>query len=213
MEKDAILGVLKEQVISGHAKEVEEGCRKGLKAKIPAHELLNDGMLSGMTEVGDRFSRGDFFIPEMLVAARAMKAGLAVLESELEKNPAKSMGKVVIGTVTGDLHDIGKNLAGIMLSSAGFEVIDMGIDVSAEQFASKAKETDAAAVGLSALLTTTMVNMEGIVKALRAGGFSGKISLGGAPVTQEYADKIGADLYAADAAEGARKLKQAVQAA
>jgi 5-methyltetrahydrofolate--homocysteine methyltransferase len=211
--KQDILKTLKASVIAGKAKDVEAGCRQALAEKVPAQEVLNNALLSGMTDVGEKFSKGEFFIPEMLVAARAMKAGMAVLKPELAKTPAKSLGKILIGTVSGDLHDIGKNLACIMMSSAGFEVVDLGIDVSPAKFVEEAKKQGATAVGLSALLTTTMVNMEQIVKDLRKAGWKGKVIIGGAPVTQEFADKIGADLYAADAAEGSRKLKEAVGAA
>jgi 5-methyltetrahydrofolate--homocysteine methyltransferase len=208
--KQETLNTLKQNVISGKAKDVEATCKQAIAEKIPAPEILNNGLLAGMTIVGDKFSKGEFFIPEMLVAARAMKAGMALLKPELAKTPAKSMGKVVLGTVSGDLHDIGKNLACIMMGSAGFEVVDLGIDVSAKQFVEEVKKSGAVAVGLSALLTTTMVNMEPIIKDLRASGFKGKVVIGGAPVTQEFATKIGADVYAADAAEGARKLKEII---
>jgi len=213
MDKAELLKGIADAVIVGKAPDTEAGCKEGLEAGVPAAELLNGALLVGMTDVGEKFRVGEYFIPEMLVAARAMKAGVKVLEPELAKGPKTTVGTVVIGTVSGDLHDIGKNLAGIMLGAAGFEVVDLGIDVSAEKFVEGAKQAGAEAVGLSALLTTTMVNMEGIVKSLREAGFDGKVIIGGAPVTQEFAEKIGADFYAADAAEGAEKLKKAVTAA
>ncbi len=213
MNTNKILESLREAVIAGRSKDVEKGCREGLAAGLSAQDILDRSLLFGMTEVGDRFSRGEFFIPEMLVAARAMKAGVQVLQAALGTVRMQGLGTVVLGTVLGDLHDIGKNLAGIMLASAGFDVVDLGINVPGEKFVAAVAEKKAVAVGISALLTTTMVNMEPVVKNLRAAGFAGKIIIGGAPLTEEFARKIGADLYAPDAAEGARKLKAALQAA
>lgn len=209
MDENELLKILLENVVTGKADKVKEACRLGMEQGIPAADILNKALLKGMTEVGDLFSRGEYFVPEMLVAARAMKAGMAVLEPELAKKPVESLGKFVIGTVEGDLHDIGKNLASIMISSSGFEVIDLGIDVHAEKFTEAVKQHHAKAVGLSALLTTTMVNMESIINALRDDGFSGTIIVGGASLTQEYAGRIGADIYAADAVDGAQKLRHA----
>jgi len=207
MDKNELLNNIRENVVTGMDDKVRDECRQGLEAGIPADEILDKALLKGMNEVGDLFSKGEYFIPELLVAERAMKAGIAVLEPELVKKPTQSLGKIVIGTVVGDLHDIGKNLAAIMISAAGFEVVDLGTDVSAEKFIEAVQRNKAKAVGLSALLTTTMINMGPIIKALRRAGFKGPIIIGGAPITQEYADNIGADFYASDAVDGARKLK------
>ncbi len=203
---------LKEGVINGKRKDVVKICEEALAKGILGKDLLNNGLLPGMEEVGRRMRCEEFFIPEVLVAARALTSALDVLRDDLAKNPADQLGKVLIGTVSGDLHDIGKNLVAIMLTGAGFEVIDMGIDVSPERFADAAKERNADAVAMSALLTTTMVNMKDVVSKLRNDGWQGKVLIGGAPVTQEFADQIGADIYAADASEGAQKLKASMVA-
>lgn len=203
---------LKQGVISGKRKDIAALCAEGLKSGVAGKDMLNNGLLEGMQEVGRRFRAGEFYIPEVLVAARAMNAGLEVVKPDLLKNPASKRGKVVLGTVAGDLHDIGKNLVGIMLTGAGFEVLDLGIDVTPAKFVEAATKEGANAVAMSALLTTTMVNMKEVVEQLKKNGFKGKVIIGGAPVTQEFADKIGADLYAADAAEGAEKLKASLAA-
>lgn len=197
-------------VIAGEAEAVVATCRLGLESGIEARDLLNAGMMAGMAEIGDRFSRGEAFVPEMLIAARAMKAGIKVLEPELVQRPALSAGRVLIGTVAGDLHDIGKNLTALMMESAGFEVTDLGVDVPVARFVSEAMDSGAAAVGISALLTTTMGRMREVVAGLREAGFTGKVIIGGAPVTETYAEEIGADLYGPDAADGARRLKAAL---
>jgi len=203
---------LKQGVIGGKRKDIAALCAEGLKNGVAGKDMLNNGLLEGMQEVGRRFRAGEFYIPEVLVAARAMNAGLDVIKPDLMKNPASKRGKVVLGTVAGDLHDIGKNLVGIMLTGAGFEVVDLGIDVTPAKFVETATKEGANAVAMSALLTTTMVNMKEVVEQLKKNGYKGKVIIGGAPVTQEFADKIGADLYAADAAEGAEKLKAAIAA-
>jgi 5-methyltetrahydrofolate--homocysteine methyltransferase len=203
---------LKQGVISGKRKDIAALCADGLKAGVAGKDMLNNGLLEGMQEVGRRFRAGEFYIPEVLVAARAMNAGLEVVKPDLMRNPASKRGKVVLGTVAGDLHDIGKNLVGIMLTGAGFEVLDLGIDVTPAKFVEAATKEGANAVAMSALLTTTMVNMKEVVEQLKKNGYKGKVIIGGAPVTQEFADKIGADIYAADAAEGAEKLKATLAA-
>ena len=153
-----------------------------------------------MNIVGSRFKKNEIYIPEVLIAARAMKMAMVVLEPELVKAGVKPVGKFLIGTVQGDLHDIGKNLVAMMLKGAGFEVIDLGIDVKPEIFVEKAKATGTQLIGMSTLLTTTMPSMEKTIKALKGAGIGAKIMIGGAPVTQSYADKIGADGFAPDAA-------------
>jgi 5-methyltetrahydrofolate--homocysteine methyltransferase len=163
-----------------------------------------------MSEVGQRFKRNEVFVPEVLVAARAMKAGTELLKPHLIKAGVQAVATAVMGTVKGDLHDIGKNLVIMMLEGAGFAVVDAGVDVSPEKFVALAKEHHAKIVGLSALLTTTMPSMKGAVEAIRASGVPAKVIIGGAPVTQTYCDAIGADGYSADAASAAELAKRLI---
>jgi 5-methyltetrahydrofolate--homocysteine methyltransferase len=172
--------------------------------------ILNDGLISAMDEVGERFSAGELFVPEMLMAAQAMKAGLALLKPHLAEGQGKSKGVVVIGTVKGDLHDIGKNLVSMMMEGAGFEVVDLGVDVDSEKFVKTASEKKADVIALSALLTTTMPSMESTVKAVKEAGMATRTIIGGAPVTQAFADQIGADGYSADAPGAVKLVKQLV---
>jgi 5-methyltetrahydrofolate--homocysteine methyltransferase len=172
--------------------------------------ILNDGLISAMDEVGERFSAGELFVPEMLMAAQAMKAGLEILKPHLSAGQSQSKGTVVIGTVKGDLHDIGKNLVSMMMEGAGFEVVDLGVDVESEIFVKTAAEKSAQMIALSALLTTTMPAMEGTVKAIKEAGMAVKTIIGGAPVTQAFADQIGADGYSADAPGAVKLVKQLV---
>ena len=171
--------------------------------------ILNDGLISAMDEVGEKFSAGDLFVPEMLMAAQAMKAGLELLKPHLATDQSQGKGTVVIGTVKGDLHDIGKNLVSMMMEGAGFEVVDLGVDVESETFVKSAAEKNADVIALSALLTTTMPAMETTVKAVKEAGIATRTIIGGAPVTQAFADQIGADGYSADA-PGAVKLVKAL---
>jgi len=196
-------------VISGQASAVEEGVKAALAENIAADAILNKALIAAMDEVGQRFEDGDFFVPEMLIAARAMQAGLQLLKPHLAETDIKSAGKVAIGTVKGDLHDIGKNLVAMMLEGAGFEVNDLGVDVSPENFVSAAQD-GAQIIGMSALLTTTMGNMENTIKALAEAGLRDqvKVIVGGAPVTQDYAENIGADAFAPDASSATRVVKQ-----
>jgi 5-methyltetrahydrofolate--homocysteine methyltransferase len=192
--------VLSESIIKGdHVKAAsltQEAIAQGMSPKT----ILNDGLISGMNIVGGRFKNNEIYIPEVLIAARAMKMAMEVLAPKLVEAGVKPLAKVIVGTVQGDLHDIGKNLVVMMLKGAGFEVIDLGVDVTAEKFVEHAKSTGAKVVGMSALLTTTMPGMEKVVKALKDSGCNIKTMIGGAPVTKAYADKIGADGYAGDAA-------------
>jgi 5-methyltetrahydrofolate--homocysteine methyltransferase len=169
--------------------------------KIPAGEILSEGLIAGMDVVGRKFKANEMYIPEVLIAARAMHAAMDILKPLLASSGVKSKGIAVIGTVQGDLHDIGKNLVSMMLEGAGFTVVDIGVDISAEKYVAAAKENKAQIVGLSALLTTTMPSMKEIIEALKKDPATKnvKVIVGGAPVTQEYADSIGADGYAADA--------------
>jgi 5-methyltetrahydrofolate--homocysteine methyltransferase len=172
--------------------------------------ILNDGLISAMDEVGERFSSGELFVPEMLMAAQAMKAGLKILKPHLSAGQSKSKGVVVIGTVKGDLHDIGKNLVSMMMEGAGFEVVDLGVDVESEKFVRTAAEKNADVIALSALLTTTMPSMESTVKAVKEAGMTTRTIIGGAPVTQAFADQIGADGYSSDAPGAVKLVKQLV---
>jgi 5-methyltetrahydrofolate--homocysteine methyltransferase len=172
--------------------------------------ILNDGLISAMDEVGERFSTGELFVPEMLMAAQAMKAGLKILKPHLSAGQSQSKGVVVIGTVKGDLHDIGKNLVSMMMEGAGFEVVDLGVDVDSEAFVKTAAEKNADVIALSALLTTTMPSMQSTVKAVKEAGMRTQTIIGGAPVTQAFADQIGADGYSADAPGAVKLVKQLV---
>ena len=211
----AILDEIRENLIDGDMNAVTAGVNKALEEGIGAGEILSKALISGMTEVGQLFEDGEFFVPEMLIAARAMQAGVGILKPKLVEEDVKPLGKIVIGTVKGDLHDIGKNLVGMMLEGVGFEVVDLGTDVSPEKFVEAVKEHEAGFVGMSALLTTTMPSMKSCVEALKEAGVRDHVSvmIGGAPVTQNYADEIGADIYAPDGPSAARKVKEAVGAA
>lgn len=198
-------------VESGKSKVVKVLVQEALDAGLNPADILNDGMIGAMSSVGEKFKKNEIFVPEMLVAARAMKAGVAILKPYLISADIRPIGKVVIGTVAGDLHDIGKNLVGMMIEGAGFEVIDLGVDVPAEKFVEAAKESGATIIGMSALLTTTMPAMKETVAAVKSSGMQDrvKIMVGGAPITEAFAKEIGADGYsedAASAAELARKL-------
>jgi 5-methyltetrahydrofolate--homocysteine methyltransferase len=198
---EAVIQKMQENVINGQRAEVETLVRQAMEANIPPDEILNSGLIAAMKEVGARFEAGDFYVPEMLIAARAMQAGLAIIKPHLVQSGVEAIGKVVIGTVKGDLHDIGKNLVAMMLEGAGFEIIDLGTDAAPDKFVSAVKESNARVVGMSALLTTTMSNMKLIIAGLKEAGLrdSVKVMVGGAPVTETFAKEIGADGYAPDA--------------
>jgi 5-methyltetrahydrofolate--homocysteine methyltransferase len=191
---------LADSIISGDNVKSKEIAQKLLDEGISAVEILNDGLMPGMDVVGKKFKANDMYIPEVLIAARAMHAAMEVIKPLLSKSDTNTIGVVIIGTVQGDLHDIGKNLVGMMLEGAGFTVIDLGVDVPPQKFVEELNKNSARLLALSALLTTTMVSMESVIKAVRASdGKSIKVMVGGAPLTQEYADSIGADGYAPDA--------------
>ena len=198
-----------ELVIKGKAKLITGAVQEAVDAGFAPEELLN-AMISAMDVVGENFKNGNIFVPEMLIAAKAMKKGVEVLKPLLATGAAGALGKVVIGTVAGDLHDIGKNLVAMMIESAGFEVVDLGVDVPAEKFVEAAAEDGVVIVACSALLTTTMPALEATVAALKATGKSYKIMVGGAPINQEFCDKVGADAYTPDAATAAKKAKELV---
>ncbi len=203
-----------EGILKGNQKAVEQAVKAALAENVPAGEILNEAMIPAMAEVGRLFEANEYYVPEMLIAARAMKTGLALLRPELVKADIKPKGKVVVGTVKGDLHDIGKNLVSIMIEGAGFEIIDLGVDVSPENFIKTAQEKGADVIGLSALLTTTMPSMKTTIEALQEAGLKGKVKviIGGAPVTQKYADEIGADGYGRDVAAAANLVKKLLNA-
>lgn len=199
-------------VVRGKAKLVPAAVQETLDEGVEASKIL-DTMISAMDVVGENFKNGTIFVPEMLIAAKAMKKGVEVLKPHLATGAAGALGKVIIGTVAGDLHDIGKNLVAMMIESAGFEVIDLGVDVPVEKFLSAYEENPGTKiVACSALLTTTMPALQETVTALNAAPWrkNVKVMVGGAPITQEFADKIGADAYTPDAASAAKKAKELV---
>ena len=207
-----ILEQIASELERGEDEKVRSLTQAALDQSLEAATILDDGLIAGMNVVGDRFRVHEIFLPDVLLAARAMNAGLAVLEPHLGDTDLHARGKVVIGTVQGDLHDIGKNLVGIMLSGAGFEVIDLGKDVSPEQFVDAAGESSADVIGMSALLTTTMPVMKQVIALLKERGLDTSIRtvIGGAPVTEEYAREIGADGYGFDAASAVERVKALV---
>jgi 5-methyltetrahydrofolate--homocysteine methyltransferase len=209
----SILDDLRKSVIDGELNVTQNQVHQAFAENIPPEKILTDGLIAAMSEVGRLFENGEFYVPEMLISARAMKGGLAILRPQLAAANIKAIGKVVIGTVQGDLHDIGKNLVGMMLEGTGFEVIDLGVDVSAEKYVAAVKENLPDLIGLSALLTTTMPRMKDIILALQAAGLRDrvKVMIGGAPVTEQYAKNIGADIYAPDAASAAQRARQSLQ--
>jgi 5-methyltetrahydrofolate--homocysteine methyltransferase len=202
---ESIISEIYDSILEGRANEVAEKAQVALDQGIPATVILNEGMIAAMTEVGRFFEEGDYFVPEMLIAARAMQAGLSVLRPYLVAEDVKPVGIIAIGTVRGDMHDIGKNLVAMMMEGAGFEIVDLGTDVKPEAFID-AIHKGATVIGLSALLTTTMPKIGETIKAIDDAGLRDrvKIMIGGAPVTAEYAQQIGADGYAADASQAAR---------
>ena len=194
---------------NGDHGRVAELVRRAVDDGVPAGEIIERGLLAGMDVVGRRFGAHEIFLPDVLLAARAMKAGMDVVRPLLVGGEAPSRGTVVLGTVRGDVHDIGKNLVATMLAGAGFEIVDLGTDVAPERFVEAAVDRDAAVVGLSALLTTTMGAMREVVELVRERGLEGevKVLVGGAPVTQAFADEIGADAYAWDAGSAVEVVK------
>lgn len=201
---------IKETVLKGKVGEIANLVRGALEEGVLPQEIIDRGLIAGMNEVGVRFKNDEMFIPEVLVSAKTMNTGMEVLRPLLESTGVRSAGKVVLGTVKGDLHDIGKNLVGMMFQGAGFEVVDLGVDQSGENFAEAVRSKGAQVVAMSALLTTTMTEMTGVIEALKQASLRDqvKVMVGGAPVSQEFADSIGADGYAPDAATAVEKLKE-----
>ncbi len=202
-----IIDEISEKVQKGKRKEIAGLCEQALAEGFSAADILNDGLLAGMNIVGIKFKADEIFVPQVLVAARAMAAGTEALKPYLGDGEVTSRGKIVLGTVKGDMHDIGKNLVKLMFEGKGFEVIDLGVDVAPETFIQKAIDEDAKIVACSALLTTTMPMLEEVVKTATEMGVRDKVAImiGGAPVTQEFCDAIGADAYTTDAASAADK--------
>jgi 5-methyltetrahydrofolate--homocysteine methyltransferase len=196
-------------VVEGQHKAVAQKVQEALDAGTPADVILTQGLVTAMSEVGRLFEEGEFFVPEMLIAARAMQAGLGLLKPHLVEANVQSTGKVVLGTVKGDLHDIGKNLVAMMLEGAAFEIVDLGSDVSPEKFVEAVKTSGAQILAMSALLTTTMPNMKNTIDALESAGLRDKVKviIGGAPITDSYAKQIGADGYASDASRAVSLAK------
>ncbi len=196
-------------ILDGDRELVRTNVQKALDSKIAPAVILNDAMVASMAEVGKRFEEGEYYVPEMLIAARAMKEGLAILKPQLREAKVQSAGKVAAGTVRGDLHDIGKNLVCMMLEGAGYEILDLGTDVTPEKFVESVRESHADYIAMSALLTTTMPNMQQTIDALKAAGVRDqvKVLIGGAPVTENYARQIGADGYAPDASRAVALAK------
>jgi len=201
---------LQEALFQGNILKVKKITQRALWEKIEPKEILEQGLIKGMAIVGEKFKNNEIFLPEVLLASQAMYGGLELLQPMLIKGGIKAVGKVVIGTVKGDLHDIGKNLVAMMLRGGGFEVIDLGIDVSPEKFLVATQEHKPDIVGISALLTPTMVGMADVITALKRVDLRGrvKVMIGGAPVTQEFADEIGAEGYASDAASAVDKARE-----
>jgi 5-methyltetrahydrofolate--homocysteine methyltransferase len=201
---------LAEKVEKGKHLEAEEATRKALDGGIQPYDVLVNGLQAGLAVVGERFKRNECFIPEVLLAARAMHSGMDILRPLLAESGAKPIGKIVLGTVQDDLHDIGKNMVGMMLEGAGFHVVDMGVNVPVERFVEAVEKEEAGILGLSALLSTTMPNLKTVIERLEEKGLRDKIKVlvGGAPVTEIYAMEIGADGFAPDAANAVDKAKE-----
>ena len=199
----------RDYVVSGNENGVVNEVNAALSGNAAPLEIINDGLLTGMNVVGEKFANGEMFVPEVLMAARAMNAGMDIVKPLLAEGDVTSLGTVVIGTVKGDLHDIGKNLVVMMLESAGFKVVNLGVDAKKEAFVEAAKENNADIVAMSAMLTTTMTYMDEIIKTCKDAGIDAKYMIGGAPVTPAYAEKISA-IYTADASTAAEKAKALV---
>src|ERR1700693_2660459 len=213
MTHEEILQTLYDETLVGSAPAVVDGVNEGLATDLGPEQMLYDALIPSLEEVGARFERGDYFVPEMLIAARAMQGALDILRPLLAETGAKPIGTYVMGTVKGDVHDIGKNLVNIMLEGAGFTVYDLGVNVAPETFVHQIQEHQPDVVGFSAFLTTTMPMFKANINALQKAGIRDDVivMVGGAPVTQEYADAVGADGYAADASAAVRLAKDLIE--
>jgi 5-methyltetrahydrofolate--homocysteine methyltransferase len=210
MTDEEILQLLYDETLVGNAPTVADGVRDGLAQGIEPETMLYDALIPSLEEVGARFERGDYFVPEMLIAARAMQGALDILRPLLAESGNTGLGTFLMGTVKGDVHDIGKNLCNIMLEGAGFTVIDLGVNVAPERFVEQIEEHNPDIVGFSAFLTTTMPMFKANINAIEKAGLRNRVivMVGGAPVTQEYADAVGADGYSADASSAVKKAKE-----
>jgi len=202
---------IKDSVIRGEVDEVRDMVKKAVDEGQEVKKILAGGLISGMSIVGDKYEKGEFFLPEMVIAATAMKEGLKVLSPFLVRSDISIAGTVIMGTAKGDIHDIGKSIVGTMLEGAGFMVTDLGVDVDSNKFVEAAKENNADLIGVSALLTTTMMGMKDVIKAVKEAGLKARVMIGGASVTQEFAHKIGADGYAPDAPSAVNKARELVK--
>lgn len=208
----SIIQEISEYLQMGKAKNVKQLVQQALEEGIPAQVILDEGLMPGMLAIGDKFRRDEVFVPEVLVASRAMNVGLTILEKELIQSNEPRLGKVVLGTVWGDWHDLGKHLVSMMLRSVGFEVVDIGYDADADLFINTAEEIGADIICMSALLTTTMPEMQGVIRALEKKGLRDKyiVMIGGAPVNESFSQEIGADIYTSDAVTCAREARKAI---
>src|SRR5450631_2897656 len=213
MTNEEILQLLYDETLVGNAPAVKDGVNQGLEQELEPEKMLYDALIPSLEEVGARFERGDYFVPEMLIAARAMQGALDILRPLLAEGDTQQVGTFLMGTVKGDVHDIGKNLCNIMLEGAGFTVIDLGVNVPPERFIEEIEKHNPDVVGFSAFLTTTMPMFKANINAIEKAGLRDKviIMVGGAPVTQEYADAVGADGYAADASTAVRLAKDLIE--
>jgi methylmalonyl-CoA mutase cobalamin-binding domain/chain len=213
MTHDEILQQLYDDTLVGKAPEVRDGVERGLDDGLEPERMLYDALIPSLEEVGARFERGDYFVPEMLIAARAMQGALDILRPLLAETGVATVGTFLMGTVKGDVHDIGKNLCNIMLEGAGFTVVDLGVNVAPEKFVEEIGRVEPDIVGFSAFLTTTMPMFKANINALEKAGIRDDVivMVGGAPVTQEYADAVGADGYSADASSAVKKAKQLIE--
>lgn len=205
-----IVKQIADRVIEGNIAEVESLTKQATEQKIDIQKIIDEGFIPGLDVVGEKYTAGEFFLPEMLMSAMAVKEGMEILRPLLTKSGVKPKGTIVAGTVMGDVHDIGKNIVCMMMEGGGFKVIDLGIDVPVEKFINAAKNNNADIIAMSALLSTTRVNMKGIIEAIRASELNHKVKvmIGGAPVTQDFADSIGADGYAPDAGLAVKRAKE-----
>jgi len=210
MNSSDLLSKLRKAVIDGNAELAEEITRKLIELNVDVKKILEEALIPAMDEVGRLFEEGEYFIPELMLSAEAFKASFEILKDLIPKSEAKAKATIVIGTVRGDIHELGKNLVATMLRAAGFEVIDLGVDVPPEKFIEAVKKYNAKVLGLSALMTTTMIEQRKVIEALMKEGLRGKVKVivGGAPVTEEWAKQIGADAYGRDAYDAVRKVKQ-----
>jgi 5-methyltetrahydrofolate--homocysteine methyltransferase len=205
------LSAIKDNVIKGEVDEVRDLVKEAVDAGQDVKKILNEGLIAGINAVGSKYESGEFFLPEMVIAATAMKEGLAILNPLLQQTDTQSAGKIILGSAKGDIHDIGKNIVATMLEGSGFMVKDVGVDVDPETFVTEAKDTNADIIGISALLTTTMGGMEDVIKAVKEAGLKIKVIVGGSSVTQAFADQIKADGYASDAVSAVAKCRELVR--